>query len=144
VHPQIIASENDVKVKRLAGKIDRVLVDAPCSGLGTLRRNPDLKWRQSPQAIDELAVKQRAILSSAATLLKPGGRLVYATCSVLAQENRNVVAAFLADRPDFRQVGCQQALDESHIALEGEAFLELRPQTHDTDAFFAAVMQRRS
>jgi 16S rRNA (cytosine967-C5)-methyltransferase len=144
VHPQMIASENDIKVKRLAGKIDRVLVDAPCSGLGTLRRNPDLKWRQSPQAIDELAVKQRAILSSAATLLKPGGRLVYATCSVLAQENRNVIEAFLADRPDFRQVGCQQALDESHIALEGGDFLELRPQTHDTDAFFAAVMQRRS
>ncbi len=85
VHPQIIASENDIKVKRLAGKIDRVLVDAPCSGLGTLRRNPDLKWRQSPQAIDELAAKQRAILAAAATLLKPGGRLVYATCSVLAQ-----------------------------------------------------------
>ena len=144
VHPQIIASENDIKVKRLAGKIDRVLVDAPCSGLGTLRRNPDLKWRQSPQAIDELAVKQRAILSSAATLLKPGGRLVYATCSVLAQENRKVIEAFLADRPDFRQVGCQQALDESHIALESGDFLELRPQTHDTDAFFAAVMQRRS
>jgi len=143
VHPQMIASENDVKVKRLAGKIDRVLVDAPCSGLGTLRRNPDLKWRQSPQAIDELAVKQRAILCSAATLLKPGGRLVYATCSVLAQENRKVVEAFLADRPDFRQIGCQQVLDESHIELECEEFLELRPQTHDTDAFFAAVMQRR-
>lgn len=143
VHPQIIASENDIKVKRLAGKIDRVLVDAPCSGLGTLRRNPDLKWRQLPQAIDELAAKQRAILSSAATLIKPGGRLVYATCSVLAQENRKVVEAFLADRPDFRQVGCQQVLDESHIALEGGDFLELRPQTHDTDAFFAAVMQRR-
>jgi 16S rRNA (cytosine967-C5)-methyltransferase len=131
-------------VKRLAGKIDRVLVDAPCSGLGTLRRNPDLKWRQSPQAIDELAEKQRAILSSAATLLKPGGRLVYATCSVLAQENREVVEAFLADRPDFERVSCRQALGESHIALDSEDFLELRPQLHDTDAFFAAVMQRRA
>ncbi len=144
VHPQTIAAENDIKVKRLAGKIDRVLVDAPCSGLGTLRRNPDLKWRQSPQAIDELAVKQRAILMSAATLLKPGGRLVYATCSVLAQENRKVVEAFLADRPDFRQVHCQQTLDESHIALDSGDFLELCPQQHDTDAFFAAVMQRRA
>ncbi len=144
VHPQIIASENDIKVKRLAGKIDRVLVDAPCSGLGTLRRNPDLKWRQSPQAIDELAVKQRAILSSAATLLKPGGLLVYATCSVLAQENREVVEEFLADHPDFERVSCRQALDESHIALDSEDFLELRPQQHDTDAFFAAVMQRRA
>lgn len=144
VHPQIIASENDIKVKRLAGKIDRVLVDAPCSGLGTLRRNPDLKWRQSPQAIDELAAKQRAILSAAATMLKPGGRLVYATCSVLTQENREVVEEFLVAHPAFRQVSCRVALNESHIALDSEDFLELRPQLHDTDAFFAAVMQKRA
>jgi len=143
VHPQIIANENDIKVKRLAGKIDRVLVDAPCSGLGTLRRNPDLKWRQSPQSIDELALKQRAILSAAATLLKPGGRLVYATCSVLGQENRAVVEEFLANHPDFELLSCRRALDESHIALDGDDYLELRPQLHDTDAFFAAVMQRR-
>ena len=144
VHPQIIASENDIKVKRLAGKIDRVLVDAPCSGLGTLRRNPDLKWRQSPQAVDELAAKQCAILASAATLLKPGGRLVYATCSVLAQENRNVIEVFLADHPSFQLVSSGQALDESHIALDCGDYLELCPQLHDTDAFFAAVMQRQA
>jgi len=144
VHPQIIASENDIKVKRLAGKIDRVLVDAPCSGLGTLRRNPDLKWRQSPRAIDELAVKQRAILAAAATLLKPGGRLVYATCSVLAQENRAIVEEFLAGHPGFERVSCRRVLDESHIALDCDDFLELRPQVHETDAFFAAVMQRRA
>jgi 16S rRNA (cytosine967-C5)-methyltransferase len=144
VHPQIITGENDIKVKRLAGKIDRVLVDAPCSGLGTLRRNPDLKWRQSPQAIDELAVKQRAILAAAATLLKPGGRLVYATCSVLTQENRQVVEEFLDCHPGFRRLHCGQVLDESHIALDTEEYLELRPQLHDTDAFFAAVMQRQS
>ena len=144
VYPQIIDSENDIKVKRLAGKIDRVLVDAPCSGLGTLRRNPDLKWRQSPQAIEELAVKQRAILAAAATLLKPGGRLVYATCSVLEQENRKVVEAFLADHPCFERLSCGQALDESHIALDSGDFLELSPQRHDTDAFFAAIMQRRA
>ena len=144
VHPQIIASEYDIKVKRLAGKIDRVLVDAPCSGLGTLRRNPDLKWRQSPQAIDELAVKQRAILAAAATLLKTGGRLVYATCSVLTQENRQVVEEFLADHPGFQQLSCRQALEESHIALDSDDFLDLRPQQHDTDGFFAAVMQRRA
>jgi 16S rRNA (cytosine967-C5)-methyltransferase len=142
IHPQIIASENDIKVKRLAGKIDRVLVDAPCSGLGTLRRNPDLKWRQSPQAIDELAVKQRDILAAAATLLKPGGRLVYATCSVLTQENRQVVEEFLGAHPGFRRVHCRQVLDESHIALDTGEYLELRSQLHDTDAFFAAVMQR--
>ena len=144
VHPQIISTENDIKVKRLAGKIDRVLVDAPCSGLGTLRRNPDLKWRQSAQAIDELAVKQRSILYAAATLLKPGGRLVYATCSVLAQENRDVVEEFLRSHPGFRQVDCGQVLDESHIALESKDYLELRPQLHETDAFFAAVLQRQA
>jgi len=144
VHPQLIASENDIKVKRLSGKIDRVLVDAPCSGLGTLRRNPDLKWRQSPQAVNELAAKQGAILRAAATLLKPGGRLVYATCSVLAQENRDIVEAFLAEHRDFETISSRRALDESHIALDSGDFLELRPQLHDTDAFFAAVMQRRA
>ena len=144
VHPQIIANENDIKVKRLAGKIDRVLVDAPCSGLGTLRRNPDLKWRQSLRSIDELAVKQRAILNAAATLLKPGGRLVYATCSVLGQENRAVAEEFLANHPDFELLSCRRALDEMHIALDANDYLALRPQLHDTDAFFAAVMQRRA
>ena len=79
VHPAAIAHERDERIKRLSGKIDRVLVDAPCSGLGTLRRNPDLKWRQSPQSVQELTVKQTHILASAARLLKPGGRLVYAT-----------------------------------------------------------------
>jgi ubiquinone/menaquinone biosynthesis C-methylase UbiE len=76
VHPVWIDSENDAKIKRLAGKIDRVLVDAPCSGMGTLRRNPDLKWRQTPEGVLELNQKQMNILTSAARLLKPGGRLV--------------------------------------------------------------------
>ena len=101
LHAQRIANENDIKVKRLAGKIDRVLVDAPCSGLGTLRRNPDLKWRQSSQSIDELKAKQAAILSAAASLLKPGGRLVYATCSFLPEENQQVVQEFLNTHPQF-------------------------------------------
>ncbi|MBI1965440.1 MAG: RsmB/NOP family class I SAM-dependent RNA methyltransferase, partial [Betaproteobacteria bacterium] len=93
-HP--IRNENDPRVKRLAGKMDRVLVDAPCSGLGTLRRNPDLKWRQSPRSVEELKAKQAAILRAAANLVKPGGRLVYATCSLLAEENEDIVSAFLA------------------------------------------------
>jgi 16S rRNA (cytosine967-C5)-methyltransferase len=96
VHPAQIAHERDDRIKRLAGKIDRVLVDAPCSGLGTLRRNPDLKWRQSPKALEELQAKQLAILTGAARLLKSGGRLVYATCSLLAQENERVAEAFTA------------------------------------------------
>lgn len=143
VHPQLIQGENDIKVKRLAGKIDRVLVDAPCSGLGTLRRNPDLKWRQSPEAVVELSAKQRAILNGAATLLKPGGRLVYATCSVLPEENQAIIEQFLGTHADFQVVSCQEILDEQRIALESGVFLELRPQRHDTDAFFAAVLERR-
>ena len=101
VHPAAIAHERDDRIKRLAGKIDRVLVDAPCSGLGTLRRNPDLKWRQSPKAVEELVAKQTAILQSAARLLKPGGRLVYATCSVLPQENEGIAEAFTAANREF-------------------------------------------
>ncbi|HVY07035.1 MAG TPA: RsmB/NOP family class I SAM-dependent RNA methyltransferase [Burkholderiales bacterium] len=142
VHPQLITGENDIRVKRLAGKIDRVLVDAPCSGLGTLRRNPDLKWRQTPDSVAELARKQQSILASAATLLKPGGRLVYATCSVLNQENAEIVDRFLADHPDFSTVHCDKVLQESHIDLDSGKYLELRPQVHGTDAFFAAVLQK--
>jgi 16S rRNA (cytosine967-C5)-methyltransferase len=91
VHPVVIAHERDAKVKRLAGKIDRVLVDAPCSGMGTLRRNPDVKWRQQPEGIAELTEKQASILDGAARLVKFGGRLVYATCSLLDEENEGIV-----------------------------------------------------
>ena len=143
VHPQLIQSETDVKIRRLAGKIDRVLVDAPCSGLGTLRRNPDLKWRQSPETVAELTVKQGAILNGAATLVKPGGRLVYATCSLLADENRRIVEAFLDKHPDFSILNSRDVLDEQRIDLDCGEFLELRPDQHGTDAFFAAAMQRR-
>jgi 16S rRNA (cytosine967-C5)-methyltransferase len=143
VHPQLIQGEHDQRINRLAGKIDRVLVDAPCSGLGTLRRNPDLKWRQSPQSVAELAARQSAILRGAATLLKPGGRLVFATCSVLPEENEAVVEAFLAEHPDFGILDCQQVLDESRIALECGSYFRLRTHEHATDGFFAAVLERR-
>ncbi len=142
VHPLVIAHENDTKVKRLAGKIDRVLVDAPCSGLGTLRRNPDLKFRQSPQSVAELVVKQAAILKSAARLVKPGGRLVYATCSLLAEENRDIVAAFLAAHPEFRALDCGELLRRQDIQVECGEYLQLWPQLHNTDGFFAATMER--
>ena len=139
--PQLIAGEKDLKVKRLAGKIDRVLVDAPCSGLGTLRRNPDLKWRQSPESIEELKHKQAAILSSAALLLKPGGRLVYATCSFLPEENQEIAEHFLADRPQFTLLNCSELLAQQKISLDTGVFLQLSPQVHHTDGFFAAAME---
>ena len=142
VHPQLLTNENDIKVKRLAGKIDRVLVDAPCSGFGTLRRNPDLKWRQSEAGIAELAAKQRAILTAAAALLKPGGRLVYATCSFLRAENQDIVAAFLAAHPRFSLLPANQVLAQQHIALDTGEFLQLYPHRQGCDGFFAAVMAR--
>jgi len=144
VHPVVIASENDPRVKRLAGKIDRVLVDAPCSGLGTLRRNPDLKWRQSPEALAELTVKQGAILASAARLVKPGGRLVYATCSLLPEENEAIVAAFLAANEGFVPLNAQDVLARQGITVECGEQLRLTPLAHDTDGFFAAVLERKA
>jgi 16S rRNA (cytosine967-C5)-methyltransferase len=144
VHPQRITAENDTRVKRLRGKIDRVLVDAPCTGLGTLRRNPDLKWRQTEAGIAELNQKQAAILAAAAQLVKPGGRLVYGTCSFLAEENENIVAAFLAANPDFAIVPCGEVLARLKIAATAcDEFLRLVPHVHDTDGFFAAVLERR-
>ena len=142
IYAQPIRNENDIRVKRLTGKIDRVLVDAPCSGLGTLRRNPDLKWRQSPQSVEELKLKQAAILRAAANLVKPGGRLVYATCSLLAEENEDIVAGFLADRRDFGKLHCQDLLLLQEIALETGEYLRLLPHVHGTDGFFAAALQR--
>jgi 16S rRNA (cytosine967-C5)-methyltransferase len=142
VHPQLLTNENDIKVKRLAGKIDRVLVDAPCSGFGTLRRNPDLKWRQNEAGIAELADKQRRILTAAAALLKPGGRLVYATCSFLRAENQDVVAAFLDAHPQFNRVPANAALAQQHIALDTGEYLQLYPHRHGCDGFFAAVLER--
>ena len=148
VHPAQIAHERDDRIKRLAGKIDRVLVDAPCSGLGTLRRNPDLKWRQSPKALEELQAKQTAILDSAARLLKPGGRLVYATCSLLQQENERVADAFSAShQADFEPIAAMAALEAARVddpaALVAGPYLRLWPHQNHTDGFFAAVWQRR-
>ena len=142
VHPVLIAHEADAKVKRLAGKADRVLVDAPCTGLGTLRRNPDLKWRQSPAAVEEMVAKQGAILAAAARLVRPGGRLVYATCSPLAEENDAIVDAFLAAHPEFRPLSAQEILDKQGVSLETGERLRMLPHVHDTDGFFAAVMER--
>ncbi|SFQ12742.1 RsmB/NOP family class I SAM-dependent RNA methyltransferase [Variovorax sp. 770b2] len=152
VHPAAIAHERDDRIKRLAGKIDRVLVDAPCSGLGTLRRNPDLKWRQSPKSVEELTVKQTAILQSAGRLVKSGGRLVYATCSVLPEENEAIAEAFGAANPDFEPQDAAELLQglkvEGFEALcaggaDGRRYLRLWPHRHSTDGFFAAVWNRK-
>ena len=152
VHPVWIDNENDAKVKRLAGKIDRVLVDAPCSGLGTLRRNPDLKWRQSPQSVAELTQKQLSILTSAARLLKPGGRLVYATCSLISHENQGVVEAFLANNTQFELKDPKEVLRDSFPMMGGlpigasknNSWWQLFPHIHGTDGFFGAILERKA
>ena len=143
VHPVKIAHEHDARIKRLARKADRVLVDSPCSGLGTLRRNPDLKWRQTEDAIAEMSAKQRGILESAARLVKTGGRLVYATCSLLEDENEKVVADFLAKDTRYQLVPMHQVLAEAKVGLEMGDYLKLLPHKHQTDGFFAAVLERR-
>jgi 16S rRNA (cytosine967-C5)-methyltransferase len=147
VYPAQIAHERDDRIKRLSGKLDRVLVDAPCSGLGTLRRNPDLKWRQSPKSIEEMRVKQAAILASAARLLKPGGRLVYATCSLLKAENEDVALAFTeANQGVFKVLPVAEALARAHVdqpeSLVHGDFLRLWPHRHATDGFFAAAWEK--
>lgn len=143
VHPVRIEHERDARIKRLAGKVDRVLVDAPCSGLGTLRRNPDLKWRQGEDSVAELAVKQASILDAAARLVRPGGRVVYATCSLLTAENEAVVDAFLAGHADFTLASAAQVLARHGVVLEGDT-LRLVPHRHHTDGFFAAVLDRKA
>ena len=143
VHPARIEHERDQKIKRLAGKVDRVLVDAPCSGLGTLRRNPDLKWRQDADSVAELATKQAAILDAAAKLVRPGGRVVYATCSLLTAENDAIVDSFMARHPDFTLTPAATVLARHGIALDGD-LLRLLPHRHNTDGFFAAVLDKKA
>ena len=156
IHPVAIAHERDERIKRLAGKMDRVLVDAPCSGLGTLRRNPALKWRTTPKSIEEMAALQSAILQSAARLVKSGGRLVYATCSLLKDENEAIAQQFSSANPDFEMLSVGDVLTQlkvtnaadlcSGTGLEGSTgleYLRLWPHIHQTDGFFAAIWQKK-
>ena len=143
VRVERIAHEHDARLQRLAGKADRVLVDAPCSGMGTLRRQPDLKYRHNPDSVAELVRLQQSVLAAAAQLVRPGGRLVYATCSVLPAENAAQAAAFLAAHPDFAELDAADILRAQKIPLDTGRFLELDTGRHGTDGFFAAVMERR-
>ena len=129
------SASNDCKARLI------VLVDAPCSGTGTLRRNPDIKWRSID--LDRLVAEQQRILTAAATLVKPGGRLVYATCSLLKEENDGVTDSFLAGHPQFRAVSVQEILERRHVPLAmPDAALRLSPLTHGTDGFYALVLER--
>ncbi len=148
VHPIAIRNEKDNRVKRLNGKFDRVLIDAPCTGTGTFRRNPDLKWRLSPAELDRINDIQKSVLEEASKLVKAGGRLVYATCSLLKRENQDVVEAFLAAHPEWHLVPALEVLAQQGITFDPEAaqrfgdYFQMLPHVHNTDGFFAAVLQK--
>jgi 16S rRNA (cytosine967-C5)-methyltransferase len=128
----------------LRGKFDRVLVDAPCSGLGTIRRNPDLKWKHDQDSIFEMQKKQLNILTAASKLTKLGGRLIYATCSFMPEENEDVVNSFLKDISGFKVMSIQPILDKYDIAVNSDNFFKTKFDEHDMDGFFAAVLERVS
>lgn len=141
IHPQLINDEVDSKLKRLHGKIDRVFVDAPCSGLGTMRRNPDIKFRNSIESIHELNNKQRSILHAAGKLVKKGGYLLYATCSILTEENQDIVEQFLTENSGFKIVPASTVLTDKRL-VRNDGYLVLLPHIHKTDGFFAALLQK--
>ena len=150
VHPAAIRDEHDKRIGRLAGKFDRVLVDAPCSGTGTLRRNPDLRWRITPAELERINAVQKSVLESAARLVKAGGRLVYATCSVLREENQAVVEAFLAAHPEYRLLSATEVLESQGVGFSAEQkersgpWFAMLPQLHGTDGFFGAVLEKQA
>jgi 16S rRNA (cytosine967-C5)-methyltransferase len=124
------------------GAFDRVLVDAPCSGLGTLRRNPDARWRVRPADPRRLAETQTAILRNAAAALRPGGVLVYSTCTLLPEENEMVVESLLAEAGDLRPLPAKGAPEATRTLIGADGYLRCLPHLHDTDGFFAARLER--
>ncbi len=146
---QVIPADEPEKLDELAGRMDRVLVDAPCSGSGSWRRKPDAKWRLTPESLANRGDDQRAVLARAAPLVKPGGRLIYVTCSLLPEENTGQVEAFLASNQDFSVLPYadvwQQCLPgDPPVSADGStSTLLLSPADHNVDGFFIAVMQRR-
>jgi len=146
---QVLPAGDEEAVRALGARFDIVLVDAPCTGSGVWRRRPDAKWRVKPQNLADRQKEQQEVLELAAPLVKPGGRLVYVTCSVLQEENRDQVTAFLEQHPEYSVL----PYAESWVAYIGGTppasadgssdTLLLTPATHDTDGFFIAILERR-
>jgi 16S rRNA (cytosine967-C5)-methyltransferase len=126
-------------VADLAGRMDLVFADAPCTGSGVWRRHPDAKWRLSPEQLARRMSEQDAVLAAAGPHVKPGGRLIYVTCSLFAEENEDRVAAFLAGFPEFALEPASGIADDR---LTAEGYLRLTPRMAGTDGFFAAVLRR--
>jgi len=134
-----ISGTSDPWLKRHKWDFDRVLVDAPCSGTGTWRRNPDARWGTKGTNLEEINAIQTSLLHRGSSLVKPGGRVIYGTCSILMRENEDVIAKFLEEHPDFTLLPASSILPE----IATGDFLKLTPAVHDTDGFFGAVMQRK-
>lgn len=151
-HPNVHRLAMDASAPHwpLMGEFDAILVDVPCSGTGTLARHPEIRWRLRPDHLADLRAKQTAILLHAAARLRPGGRLVYSTCSLEPEENEQVVEAVLAQRPELRMAKATQALQE-HLRdpaavsalFDQRGFFRTWPQRHATDGFFAAVLEHK-
>jgi 16S rRNA (cytosine967-C5)-methyltransferase len=144
----------DARNLPFAGSFDRVLADVPCSGTGTLSRNPEIKWRLTPEDLPDLQARQVAILHSALAQLALGGRVIYSTCSLEREENEEVVESVLAENSAFRLVDCKTELQ--HLQQQGELiwsdfsaltrghYLRTLPGVHPCDGFFAAILERVS
>ncbi|MEH6546220.1 MAG: RsmB/NOP family class I SAM-dependent RNA methyltransferase, partial [Sneathiella sp.] len=145
IEPLVISgSDSDVELlEPLIAQIPRVFVDAPCSGSGTWRRQPDQKWNLTTERLDELTVIQQDILSRASTLVAPGGRLIYATCSIFSAENEKQIEAFLQQHPEYKSVPVSQLWAEAGLGgtYAGE-FLSLTPLDFGSDGFFTAVLEK--
>jgi 16S rRNA (cytosine967-C5)-methyltransferase len=145
---QVLPAGEVEALRPLAGKMDLVLIDAPCTGSGVWRRRPDAKWRLAPPMLEARLAEQRAVLDQGAGLVKAGGRLAYITCSVLPSENRDQVDAFLARHEDFRLVPWRQAWEAAGLpagppsADGAEETLLMTPRSHGTDGFFVALLER--
>jgi 16S rRNA (cytosine967-C5)-methyltransferase len=144
VERRAMSGERDKWVKRHKGGFDRVFADVPCLGTGTWRRNPDAKWRMRPEDLAELVARQQLILRSAARLVRPGGRLIYATCSLLREEDEAQAEAFLAAETSFSLLPMARVWGEtiSGASPGGEDYLRLTPARHGTDGFFVAIFER--
>lgn len=142
VETKLLSDERDDWVKKHVAKADCVLIDAPCSGMGTWRRNPFARWQNLGPSLETLVPLQARILESAARLVKPGGRLIYATCSMLPQENAEQIERFLKAHAEFTPLPLKTMWTHPNLPLD-DAMLQLTPYQHDTDGFFVAAMQRQ-
>jgi len=141
---KLIKNLDDPFLDSLRARAERVLVDAPCSGAGAWRRNPNARWKLTPERLDQLIAEQRRILAAAAQLVKPGGRLIYVTCSVLTEENKAQADLFLDSQPQFRALPIADVWKATigGTAPDTGTYLSLTPARNGTDGFFVAVFEK--